>query len=328
MRKILLYTLVLLFVTGCLEIAPQEVHQNIKISNNGDVSITYEGTFKDLYDFLTAMKNEEKSSEKLPSVNEYKKSTIKMLRQSKFNKKAYSIAPHIYYAKWQEYANIPHPVPYLDNKPHLLDYDSDLKIPKLVTLNSVQNLSNSAFSFTYDEMKDYKESKGNNSPDDWMRPLIKKYTSAYKAKVSIEIDSNLVLKSNADTIKKLSNGMSLYEWSDIKFEDKDSRVDFIFSFDPMDKKRYKLVSAPIGTSCKSLIGTDCKCGPTTLYNYDGSIAANRGYVIKSSNITKKGCSDSNGIVPSITSKVTGTCNITILTEKESSKLCGKKKLKH
>ncbi|MDD5548671.1 MAG: hypothetical protein PHI79_03620 [Sulfurovaceae bacterium] len=328
MRKILIYTLVLLFATGCIEIVPQEVHQDIKISNNGDVSVTYEGTFMDLYDVLVAMENEKKGSEKLPSISEYQKSTIKMLKQSKFNKKAYNIAPHKYYAKWQEDANIHHPTSYLDNKPYLLHYDSDLKIPKPITLNSMQNLSDSAFSFTYDEMKDFKESDVKKDSNDWMTPLIKKYASGYKAKVSIEIDSDLVLKSNATTMTKLSNGMSLYEWPDIKFEDKDSKVDFVFSFDSMDRERYKLASAPTGTSCKSLIGTDCKCGPFSLYSYDGSPLSYRGYIIKSNNITKKGCSDEKGNVPSITSKVTGMCTITMLTEKESSKLCGNKKLKH
>jgi hypothetical protein len=327
MRKILIYTLVVLFATGCIEIAPQKVHQDIKISNNGDVSVTYEGTFMDLYDVLVAMENEKKSSEKLPSISEYQKSTIEMLKQSKFNKKAYNIAPHIYYAKWQENANIPHPVPYLDNKPYLLHYDSDLKIPKLVTLNSMQNLSDSAFSFTYDGMKDFKESDGQKDSGDWMDSLIKKYASGYKAKVSIEINSDLVLKSNATTMTKLSNGMSLYEWPNIKFEDEDSKVDFVFSFDPMDRERYKLASAPTGTSCKSLIGTDCKCGPFVLYNYDGSVITNRGYIIKANNIVKKGCSDDKGNVQPIISKATGECTLKLLMEKESSKLCGKK-IKH
>lgn len=324
MKKIFIYSLVLLFTTGCIEIAPQDVHQDIKISKNGDVSIVYEGTFRDLYDVLVSIKKEKNDTEKLPSINEYQKTTIKMLKESEFNKKAYNVAPNIYYAKWQEDANISYP----NSIPKLLSSYGNDKIPKVVTLNGMKDLSGNAFYVSYDDMSDLKESDGQKDSNDWMDLLIKKYASGYKAKVSIEIDSNLVLKSNATTTTKLSNGMSLYEWSDIKFEDKKSKIDFVFSFDPMDKDRYKLTSAPVGTSCKSLIGTDCKCGPFSLYSYNGSPLSYRGYIIKSNNITKKGCSDEKGNVPSITSKVTGTCTITMLTEKESSKLCGNKKLKH
>lgn len=324
MKKIFIYSLVLLFATGCIEIMPQEVHQSIKISNNGKISTTYDGTFMDLYDLILAIEknqNGDKNPKDLPDEKEYKKSVIDMLKKSDFNKKAYKLTSNTYYSKWQEDANISYP----NSIPKLLSsYGSD-KIPKILTINHMQ-ISNSAFNVSYDEMSDLKEQ--NDDQEEWSKNLLKKYMANYKAKVSIEIDSNLVLKSNADTTQKLSNGMSLYEWSDVRFEDKDSRVDFVFSFDPMDKERYKLTSAPVGTSCKSLIGTDCKCGPFSLYSYNGSPLSYRGYIIKSNNIIKKGCSDEKGNVPSITSKVTGTCTITMLTEKESSKLCGNKKLKH
>lgn len=325
MKKIFIYSLVLLFTTGCIEIMPQEVHQSIKISNNGAISTTYDGTFMDLYDLILAIEknqNGDKNSKDLPDEKEYKKSVIDMLKKSDFNKKAYKLTSNTYYSKWQEDTNISYP----NSIPKLLSSYGNDKIPKVVTLNGIKDLSGNAFHASYDEMNDLKEQ--NDDQEEWSKNLLKKYVANYKAKVSIEIDSNLVLKSNADTVQKLSNGMSLYEWYDIKFEDKDSRVDFVFSFDSMDKDRYKLTSAPVGTSCKSLIGTDCKCGPFSLYSYDGSPLSYRGYIIKAKNITKKDCSDEKGNVPSITSKVTGICTITMLTEKESSKLCGDKKLKH
>ncbi|CUV66452.1 hypothetical protein BN3087_840009 [Sulfurovum sp. enrichment culture clone C5] len=320
MRKIFIYSLMLLFATGCIEVAPQEVHQDVKISKNKTISITYDGTFMDLYDvFVTMDSLKHEQSNDLPNLDEYQKSIIKMLRESKLNKKAYKISGHTFYAKWQEDANISYPNP----TPSLLSSYGNEKIPKILTLNSMQ-ISSSAFHFSYDEI----DPESKEPTDEWLKNLIKKYALGYKGKVSITIDSDLVLKSNATTTTKLSDGTTLYEWSDLKFEDKESKIDFVFSFDPMDKDRYKLTSAPVGTSCKSLIGTDCKCGPFVLYSYGGYPLSYRGYVIKSNNITKKGCSDKDGNVPSITSKITGNCTITMLNEKESSKLCGNKKIKH
>lgn len=320
MRKIFIYSLMLLFATGCIEVAPQEVHQDVKISKNKTISITYDGTFMDLYDvFVTMDSLKHEQSNDLPNLDEYQKSIIKMLRESKLNKKAYKISGHTFYAKWQEDANISYPNP----TPSLLSSYGNEKIPKILTLNSMQ-ISSSAFHFSYDEI----DPESKEPTDEWLEKLIKKYALGYKGKVSITIDSDLVLKSNATTTTKLSDGTTLYEWSDLKFEDKESKIDFVFSFDPMDKDRYKLTSAPVGTSCKSLIGTDCKCGPFVLYSYGGYPLSYKGYVIKSNNITKKGCSDKDGNVPSITSKITGNCTITMLNEKESSKLCGNKKIKH
>lgn len=297
------------FLGGCLELVPQKIEHKVDIERNGSVSITYEGTFRDLYPLVRALKKEEA----IPSSQEIRQQTVQFLKETDRIEKVQETSPHTYYALWREDSTLSAP-------PTLLDtyYSSNSKIPKLLQLEPLRILSKNAYAFSIQQPDEASEWGEENVE---LSSVIREYIQGFDAKVVIDIDEDLVFEHNAHRVIKLKNSKNRYVWEHIRIPLREDVLKFVFSLDSADKNGYVLMSAPDGSDCKSLIGSDCKCGPFTFVNWEG-VLSNMGYSIESHKGVVEGCTDANGTTVAIESNVTGKCSVRMMDYNESAKRCG------
>jgi hypothetical protein len=296
MKKILRYLLSITFMSvllgGC--VIPQNVTQTVSVQKDGNIEMTYEGEFGALDELFEIV------DKKAPGVMgmselEMEEMVIKKIESSPYCIELKKIKPHTFYAKLQDELKTPK---------NQVKFFSQIYsfVPMLVELKNISQLSSVAY-----EIDDLTRRNTGMQIKELEEPLDRIIKSKFVvANVKVEIDEDMVLGSNAQTIKPLPDGRKSYEW--VLKRDNNNSVDFAFSFNKKDKEAYRVKKAPSGSSCKELIGKDCKCGPFVIVR-TGKRMPNTPYIIKSPTGEYKGCSDQDGRTIYVPSPITGECSV-------------------
>ena len=302
--------LLVAFIGGCIAYAPQKVAQTIKISKDGQVSTTYEGEFNNLEGFIKSIYQEK--GEKF-DIDEYRKQSLENLKQKDYISDIYKIAPDTYHLKWHEETSLDK---LWDTK--LLSGSGEDEIPSFLRFAEYNQLSNDAYQI-YSVIQAFEKE---DDKDPFYKKLTENYINKFKLLTRIELPKDWILKHNADKTTELGNGIVALEWNlNLK---KTKEISVIFSKDPHDIKPFQLMDAPKGSSCKGIVGEQCKCGPFKIMSPAGDVYANQAYELHHPNGVKKGCSDKDGNVEAVLSDITGECSVTLLYDEANKKMCAAK----
>lgn len=305
--------LVSVSLAGCIELIPRDVSETITIERDGRVEVEYEGTFNDLRDFVFAVDadNGEKSNFKPDAQNAAYLDKLKADPQIVVVEQR---PKGIYRLRWRDEGNL------AESKiPQLLSvYGSD-RIPRLLQMSGFGELSSSAYYISNTDLSDLKDADG-FPPGSRAAKVVGDYFKRFKGKVSIRVDPSMVLAQNAEKAYTESNGMQRFEWS-LSATGK-NEIELAITLDKRDFTAFKIMNSPQGTSCKELIGQNCKCGPFLISESNGTVLANRGYELNTPMGSKRGCTDKDGNVDAVEIAVTGECTLKLLPPDESEQLCG------
>jgi hypothetical protein len=286
-----LAALLLTFLAGCYEVAPQNVDAHISIQRDGQFSIKYGGTFKDMSELLATLGDD---------VTKTEEDTLRMLTDSPSIEEVRRTAPHTFFARWRTQGNFNS-----ETLPPLMGGPSgqETKVPNLVGFKRIDVLQR-AFEVSdalAPEGFKFEDLAGNPSPE---AAAIKRMINGFRGGLSIEIDDDLVLEHNASAKQKISDGRSLYQWA-LQIPAREP-VKFSFSLSKEDKDMYKVLKSPPGSDCVGLIGQECKCGPFAVrMQGSGSALVNRPYEITTEEGVTRGCTNASGETKSVRVRQTG-----------------------
>ena len=301
-----LAALACLSLGACIELVPRDVEESIVIHRDGRVEATYEGNFSDLSDLVRALAADAHKDldEKGLSEDDYR-ALLDRLRNRYEQAQIERLPSGLYHVRWHEEGLLRD-----DTRPDQLEPRGEEQIPLLAHLNSLGELSDSAFALrtdTQDKLDDDTLHDGSQ-----MAKVIQGYFDHFKGKVSVRLDPALVLKHNATSASTEADGMLKLEWS-LTMPMQDG-VELLFTLDPHDLQSFKLMNSPRGSNCKDLIGTDCKCGPFTFASASGKVMKNTPYEIEGPQGVQSGCTDAAGKTKAVISPVTGPCSVRLLTD--------------
>ncbi len=307
--KFCLMLILLPFLTGCYEVAPQKVQKTISIQRSGQVSVEYSGTFKDLSELLKELGD---------NVDDTEAETLEKLKDTDDVQEVRRVGPHLFFARWQAKGNFN-----TDRLPALIGGPSgvSLKAPILVKFKTLRDLQQGFAIADYDadELKDLEQLAN----DAGGSQAVKGYLRDFSGTLIIDIDDDLVLESNAPTKKKIAHDRTRHQWEiRIPIE---HPVKFSFSLDKSDHVMQKILSAAPGTDCTQLIGSKCMCGPFLLTGRGpGSAKVNTAYEILTEGGITRGCTNEKGETATVpVDRTGGPCKLTLPEGAAAAGLCGK-----
>lgn len=306
--RLAVVALACLSLTACIELVPRDVKENIVIQRDGRIEVTYEGSFNDLSDLAQAIAADTKDK-KMPSAEEFRAEALALLKDKLKISEVEDVSPGVYRLRWHDAGTLSE-----GKLPKLLDHYGNEELPRLLYITKHREISSAAFGIESSPSDDPEEMP--SMPEGKLTSkVVRGYLDRFQGKVSIRVDPSMVLKHNATSVSTDSEGMLVLQWS-LSMPPK-QRVDLLVTLDKRDFPVFKLMNSPQGSNCKELIGTDCKCGPFTFVNHQGTVLANAPYEIEGPQGKKAGCTNAEGKTEAILSPVTGPCRVTLLSADEA-----------
>lgn len=309
---------VLIFsLSACVDIVPKKVSEVITVSDDGQISVAYKGSFGDLYDMamvLNASKFEDGDEERPPR-SELESQILKKFKNQPGVKEIHKDGPSSYHVDYFEVGNLNAE----EDFPSLLKEKSQIndRMPGLVSMEELGESGGRYVMRPLISSTDFSEISSKNESD----PLAKeihKIISRVDAEVVVKIKRQYVLESNAGSVSQDKDGRSIYRW---KFNAKSyPNMKMIFSF-ASSRKKERENEAKEGDDCVKLFGTKCKCGPFRMAYPSGEAQKNMPYVLSAGEKRYEGCTDENGDTMSVDLDKVGKCSLGFAAKDKS---CAKK----
>jgi len=309
--KFLSLSWLLLALSGCYEVVPQDVEEHIVIHRDGRFEASYSGTFRDLSGVLGDADSAEEREE-------MERGTLRKLQAAPALKSVKKTGAHTFLVRFEETGSLSG-----EELPPLIGGLRGNKevVPTLIGFKWMRDLEKGFEADTKQAVsrKDLEEMQQDSSEEG---QELKRLFKGFHGALTIEIDADLVGEHNAQSVNKSSSGMSVYRW---KFDQKSLvPAKFTFFFGAHDRAMLSIMRSPPGSDCMKLIGGECKCGPFVLVKNNGEPLVNGGYEILVASRKVRGCSNASGETQSVQVKKTGRCELTVLNKEQSARLCPRK----